>query len=131
MVKFPINLIIDGINSFIAGLNKIKIPNWVPGVGGQGFNLPKLPKLAQGGYVGANNPQLAIIGDNTREGEIVSPESKIYEQQMRAIKDSGLLNSTSRDPIEFVFKILYEDGRTIIKKINQAQIDAGEVLLIG
>ena len=25
--KFPINLIIDGINSFISGLNKIKIPD--------------------------------------------------------------------------------------------------------
>ena len=26
--KAPINAIISGINSFIGGLNKIKIPNW-------------------------------------------------------------------------------------------------------
>ena len=39
--------------------------------------LPAFPKLAQGGYVKANTPQLAVIGDNKREGEIVAPESKL------------------------------------------------------
>lgn len=46
--KSPINAIISGINSFIGGLNKIKIPDWVPGVGGLGFNLPKIPRLKVG-----------------------------------------------------------------------------------
>ena len=36
-----------------------------------------LPTLAQGGFVKANTPQLAVIGDNKREGEIVAPESKL------------------------------------------------------
>ena len=40
---------------------------------------PQIPHLAQGGYVAANTPQLALIGDNKREGEIVAPESKIAE----------------------------------------------------
>ena len=35
--------------------------------------------MQQGGYVRANQPQLAIIGDNKREGEIIAPESKITE----------------------------------------------------
>lgn len=30
--KTPINWIIGAINTFIRGLNKIKIPDWVPGV---------------------------------------------------------------------------------------------------
>lgn len=46
--KSPINTIIKGINSFISGLNKIKIPSWVPGVGGLGFNISKLPLLEEG-----------------------------------------------------------------------------------
>lgn len=46
--KLPINLIIDGINAFTRALNKIKIPDWVPGVGGKGFNIKLIPKLAQG-----------------------------------------------------------------------------------
>ncbi len=125
--KTPFNFIIDGINSFIKGLNKIEIPDWVPVVGGKGFHISTIPKLAQGGYAKANNPQLAIIGDNKREGEIVSPESKIYEQALKAIKDSG---TTGKQEIEITIYHKYEDGRTIIQKINQAQIDAGKLLLV-
>lgn len=89
--------------------------------------VPQIPKLAQGGYAKANNPQLAIIGDNKREGEIVSPESKIYEQALKAIKDSG---TTGKQEIEITIYHKYEDGKTIIQKINQAQIDAGKLLLV-
>lgn len=46
--KTPINWIIDGINSFLGGLNKIKIPDWVPVVGGKGFNVPKIKRLKVG-----------------------------------------------------------------------------------
>lgn len=46
--KSPLNFIIDGINGFLGGLNNIKIPNWVPGVGGKGFNIPKIPRLKVG-----------------------------------------------------------------------------------
>lgn len=46
--KSPLNFIIDGINGFLGGLNKIKIPDWVPGVGGKGFNIPKIPRLKVG-----------------------------------------------------------------------------------
>lgn len=83
-----VNAIIGGINFIISALNKVsfKIPDWVPVVGGKnfGFNVPEiskvsLPRLASGGYVAANTPQLAIIGDNKHEGEIVAPESKIAE----------------------------------------------------
>lgn len=46
--KSPLNFIIDGINGFLGGLNKIKIPDWVPGVGGKGFNISKIPRLKVG-----------------------------------------------------------------------------------
>lgn len=46
--KYPINFIIDLINGFIGGLNKIKIPDWVPGVGGLGVNLPLIKRLRVG-----------------------------------------------------------------------------------
>ena len=58
-------------NSVIGMINKI------PGV--EIKQIGKIPMLANGGYVEANTPQLAIIGDNKREGEIVAPESKIAE----------------------------------------------------
>lgn len=49
--KAPINWIIDGINSFIRGLNKLKIPDWVPVVGGKGFSIGTIPRLATGGVL--------------------------------------------------------------------------------
>lgn len=46
--KAPINTLIDGMNGFIRGLNKLKIPDWVPVVGGKGLNLPTLSRLQVG-----------------------------------------------------------------------------------
>lgn len=58
--KAPINAMIGLINGFIGGLNNIKIPKWVPGVGGKSFSISKLPYLAQGGHL--INGQ-AIVGE--------------------------------------------------------------------
>lgn len=86
--EFFINSIIGGLNWLVKQINKISfdVPDWVPGIGGKkmGFSVQqvadvKLPRLATGGYVAANTPQLAIVGDNKREGEIIAPESKIAE----------------------------------------------------
>ncbi len=46
--KMPINGIVDLINGFLKGLNNIKIPDWVPGVGGKGFNISLIPRLKKG-----------------------------------------------------------------------------------
>ncbi len=48
-----------------------------------------IPHLAQGGYVKANTPQLAVIGDNRHQGEIVSPEDKLIEMARTAAALSG------------------------------------------
>ena len=49
--KAPINFIISGINKFLSGLNNIKIPDWVPVVGGKGFHISTIPYLAKGGVL--------------------------------------------------------------------------------
>lgn len=69
ILKMPLNVIISGINTFIKGLNHIKIPKWVPGVGGKGINIPLIPKLATGtNYV--PDDMIAMI----HEGEAVVPK---------------------------------------------------------
>lgn len=68
--KTPLNWIIDGINKFISGINKIKIPDWVPAVGGKGINIPLIPKLAKGGIV--DKATLAMIGEG-KSAEAVIP----------------------------------------------------------
>lgn len=51
VVKTPINSVIGIINKFIGGLNKLKIPDWVPLVGGNKINIKEIPLLAKGGNV--------------------------------------------------------------------------------
>ena len=60
MAKAPFNGMIGLINGFLGGLNNIKIPKWVPGVGGKSFSISTLPYLADGGHV--LNGQ-AIVGE--------------------------------------------------------------------
>lgn len=126
LLKAPMNAVIGSINSVFNGLKSIKVPDWVPGIGGKSFDFPRIPMLAQGGYVKANNPQLAIIGDNKREGEIVAPESKLEEALTRALDKKG---NGYNGSMEIILKVEYEDGRTIIKKINKTQEEEGRVLL--
>ena len=103
IARTPINAIIGGFNSVLGIVNglinkvnnirfKITVPDWIPGIGGNwwgfnGFNIPTIgtiPMLANGGFVKANTPQLAMIGDNRHQGEVVSPEDKLQEMALKA-----------------------------------------------
>ena len=132
MIENLVNRCISCINSLIRGFNSIRwnVPDWVPKLGGKslGFNIKQIsqvtiPRLAEGGWVRANNPQLAIVGDNRREGEIIAPESKITE----AVEKAKNIAREVKLMIEVV--VNYPDGRRIIKQINQAQLEEGKILL--
>lgn len=48
-----------------------------------------IPLLAEGGYVRPNTPQLAVIGDNRHQGEVVAPEDKLKEMALEAVRAAG------------------------------------------
>jgi len=50
------------------GKLSFKVPSWVPGLGGKGFDVPNIPMLANGGIV--TSPQLALIGEKGPEAVI-------------------------------------------------------------
>lgn len=90
-VKGAINTVLKGaigiINGFISAINlAISVINAIPGVSIKKLDKLEVPQLAEGGYVGANDPQAVIIGDNKNEGEIVSPISKMRDTVLDAIK---------------------------------------------
>lgn len=64
-VKGGINAIISSINVFIRGINKIKVPDFVPGLGGKGFNISEIPMLAKGTDYFKGG--LAIVGEQGPE----------------------------------------------------------------
>lgn len=81
--KAPINFIIDIINGFIKGLNKIKIPDWVPGVGGKGINIGLIPRLRTGmDYVPYDEyPALLHRG----EAVLTADENKKYQEDKNRV----------------------------------------------
>lgn len=50
------------------GKISFKVPGWVPGIGGKGFDVPDIPLLAQGGIV--TSPTLAMVGEAGPEAVI-------------------------------------------------------------
>jgi hypothetical protein len=50
------------------GKLSFKVPGWVPGLGGKGFDVPNIPMLAEGGIV--NSPTLAMIGEKGPEAVV-------------------------------------------------------------
>ena len=62
--KGVINGIISAVNVVIRGLNKLKVPDWVPGIGGKGINISEIPMLAKGSK---NTPDTFIAGEKGPE----------------------------------------------------------------
>lgn len=63
------------------------------------ITVPKIPALAQGGYVKANTPQLAMIGDNRHYGEVVSPEDKLQAMAVEAGRLAAESTSAALVPV--------------------------------
>ena len=100
-----IGLIEKTINKAIKLINgAIGIINLIPGVNISKINRLSLPRLAQGGYVKVNTPQLAMIGDNRHQGEVVAPEDKIMSLYKKANQEMGLGNN--KKVIELLEKII-------------------------
>ncbi len=76
VVKAPINLIIDAINAVIGGLNKIRLPDWVPIIGGKGINIPLIPKLEEGGVL--EKGQVGLLEGNGAEAVVPLDQNKAW-----------------------------------------------------
>ena len=117
LAKTPLNMVIDIINSLMekinSGLSAIEnafsfnynFENPITHTrytGHYGMSLPRvptIPHLAQGGYVRPNTPQLAMIGDNLHQGEVVAPEDKLKQMAVEAAMAAGG-KGVSRDELE-------------------------------
>lgn len=106
IVKAPMNAIISGINGVFNKIGTIKIPDWVPGIGGNSFSLPQLPMLEKGGTI--TKKGRVIVGEKAPEildlpqGARVTPLDKVngidsgelkeavYEGVASALQEMGI-----------------------------------------
>lgn len=136
-VESFVNFFVRGINTVIDSANKLRfeIPDWVPGIGGEsfGFNLRRateisLPRLATGSVVPPNREFMAILGDNKRETEVVSPLSTMKQAMLEALQESGGFGGGT-----YKFE-LYVNGRRMavemVKEINTMTQQAGKPVLL-
>ena len=163
IAKGPINLVIGLINGMLDGLESginwivrkintlsFDVPDWVPVIGGDhfGFDLPEvgfgsIPYLAEGGYVKPNTPQLAMIGDNRHQGEVVAPEDKLIDmaQKAAAMASSAELLSEAINILKQILKVLETldldiqlDGKSlkkyVVDKINEHTKQTGKCEII-
>lgn len=87
VIKRPINTIIDSINAFIRGINKVQIPDWVPAVGGRGINIPEIPRLAKGGII--DKATLAMVGEGKSAEAVIPLDRTLTKYMAEAMKEAG------------------------------------------
>jgi hypothetical protein len=86
--KTMFNTIAKAWNNTIGKLS-FKIPSWVPGLGGKGFDVPNIPELANGGLV--MQPTLALVGE-------AGPEAVVPLDRMGQMGGNITINVTGADP---------------------------------
>lgn len=97
--------LVDGVSSFIS--------DPLGGISNAVGKVGSLLGFADGAVVQPNNPFPVIVGDNTREPEVISPLSTIRQAVSEALGASGGAGASS-GPIELTVNL---DGRKIARAV--------------
>ncbi|SDG74132.1 hypothetical protein SAMN04489735_100261 [Aneurinibacillus thermoaerophilus] len=120
-LKAPFNFFIDTVNKMIGAVNniQIKVPDWVPGLGGKqfGFNIPNIPRLHTGGIFNAP------IGQ--REGLALLKDGEMVLDPMVSRKE---INNQSNNERPQIIRIEL-DGRVLAEVVGKHTQD--EIILRG
>lgn len=124
--KKPLNWIISGINTFIRGLNKIKIPDWVPAVGGKGFHINEIATLATGGVL--EKGQTGFLEGNGAEAVVPLENNKKWISAVAADMNSALGGGKTEGLLEDILEALdrllgmgiYLDKNTLVGELADA-----------
>lgn len=106
VVKTPINAVINVVNSFIRGLNKLKVPDWVPGVGGKGINIPTIPRLEQGGVL--ERGQVGLLEGNGAEAVVPLHQNKAWISAVAQDMNTAIGGSSGAQVVAILTDILDE-----------------------
>ena len=125
IVKYPLNMIISGLNTLIRGANRIhfNVPDWVPGIGGKqfGFNIPQIPKLAKGTILNAPGRGVpvaggtALAGEAGREAYLPLSDTQLLEELGSTIGKYITINANITNSM---------NGRVISRQLQRIQNDS-------
>ena len=129
MVNGLIRRIVEGLNKLIDKLNTFgfNLPD-VLGGGRVGFSISRLnvPQLATGTVVPPNKKFLSILGDNTKEHEVVSPLSTMKQAFKEAMFEMGGNGFSGRIEVP-----VYLGNRQIALAVRDAENEMGTETVVG
>lgn len=121
-INWVISQPFDAINWALDNVRYIEIAGWYPFEWLPSIDTPQIPYLAQGTVVPANYGNfLAVLGDNKKETEVVSPLSTIEQAVANAMKN----NNSSGVIHVHVDLDGREIGRVAVKAVNENKLRGG------
>lgn len=130
MINAVLRAVALGVNAIIDKINALSftVPDWVQGIGGEtiGFNFakfdpPQIPKLARGAVLPANNPFLAVVGDQRRGTNVEAPLETITQAVIVALSQlGGAQEFTASQPIEVKL-----DGQVLYRAMAKIEANRG------
>ena len=126
-----INFIVNGINVFVGGLDTVV--SAVGSIFGADWGVPKIPtvsipRLAQGAVIPPNREFMAVLGDNKKEPEIVSPLSTMKQAVAEVLAQVNVGGGGFNGRIEVPVII---DGREVARAVRNAESNMGTQTVFG
>ena len=116
IIKTPINAAIALINKFIGSINGLKIPDWVPGMGGTGIlDIDPIPYLAAGGVL--ERGQVGLLEGSGAEAVVPLEHNKRWISAVAEDMDSALGGGQT----EALLRELVDLQRRTIRLLAQGQ----------
>ena len=96
LLNAMVSRLVSALNAVVRAANKLSftVPEWVPVIGSKHFGVnlptvstPQIPYLAQGAVLPANQPFMAVVGDQKHGTNIEAPLSTIQEAVALVMED--------------------------------------------
>lgn len=93
-IKKPLNDVIGIVNQFIKKINGLKIPDWVPGLGGKSINIPLIPMMASGGVL--ERGQVGLLEGSGAEAVVPLHNNKRWISAVARDMDAAIGGSNAQ-----------------------------------
>lgn len=104
VVKAPLNAVIGILNSFIGKINRLEIPEWVPGIGGKGLDIPTIPTLEQGGVL--ERGQVGFLEGNGAEAVVPLHQNKAWISKVAEDMDTAIGGASGGQVVSLLAAVL-------------------------
>ncbi len=108
IIKTPLNAVIGVLNSFIGKINTLQIPEWVPGIGGKGLDIPTIPTLEQGGVL--ERGQVGFLEGNGAEAVVPLHQNKAWISKVAADMDTAIGGASGGQVVSLLAAVLDKLG---------------------